>query len=204
MIIDIADMKISTHYSLAFQKELSMAFNKEIWEEALNLTKDQLRHGKIHHDELEPVAKLIYEKLLYLKTGPQSDSPQSNAPQYPLHSHEKSNAYVKCAVCGKEFKTLTSRHLATHGFASRIEYMKQYNVRLKDMSIHIKRNVTKGDNNPLMCMHRIMDEFKIKKGEVKNFVVKSGYAGLKDLIAQSIYEKTDYIELIKLRHNTPK
>lgn len=179
-----------------------MAFNKEIWEEALNLTKDQLRHGKIHHGELESVTRLIYEKLLYLNAGPQAENHPAPVSTSAPHSHEKSNAYVKCAVCGKEFKTLTSRHLATHGFRSRTEYMKKYNVRLKDMSIHIKRNVTRGENNPLMCMHRIMEEFKIKKGEVKNFVVKSGYSGLKDLIKQSIDEKTDYIELIKMRQNS--
>lgn len=197
MSIDIVHIHISTPYSLVALKELFMVFNKEIWEEALNLTKDQLRHGKIHHGELESVTKLIYEKLLYLNAGPQIESQYVTASQMPTLFHEKSNAYVKCAVCGKEFKTLTSRHLATHGFHSRTEYMKKFNVRLKDMSIHIKRNVTKGDNNPLMCMHRIMDEFKIKKGEVKSFVVKSGYTGLKELIDKAIEGNIDYIDLIK-------
>ena len=88
--------------------------DKEVWAEALNLAKDQLRHGKVHFSELEVVTKSIYEKLISLKSGPIIDIEPEPMKQIEAQQHTKTRKSVKCAICGKEGKVLTSKHLASH------------------------------------------------------------------------------------------
>lgn len=45
-------------------------FHKKLWTEAIDMAKDQLRHGKVHHSDLQKVAESIYKDLLILEEGP--------------------------------------------------------------------------------------------------------------------------------------
>jgi predicted transcriptional regulator len=171
--------------------------DKEIWAEALNLAKDQLRHGKVHFSELEVVAKSIYEKLCALKCGPDAGTPvEPQKEEEPVQKHEKSRKSVKCAICGKEVKTLTERHTRSHGLTKK-EYMDKFGVSKKDMSVKSARKTTSGEDNPLNQMYQIMKEFDIKRGEVKNFVTEKGFDGLKGLSASAKEKGVGIVELLK-------
>uniref|UniRef100_I2Q6F9 ROS/MUCR transcriptional regulator protein n=1 Tax=Desulfovibrio sp. U5L TaxID=596152 RepID=I2Q6F9_9BACT len=171
--------------------------DKEIWAEALNLAKDQLRHGKVHFSELEVVTKSIYEKLCSLRCGPVVNT-EAEGPKEPeaVQKHEKTKKYVKCAICGKEGKTLTEKHTRSHGL-TRQEYMDKFDVSKKDMSVKSTRKTATGEDNPLNQMYQIMKEFEIKRGEVKNFVTEKGFAGLKGLAAAAKEKGVGILELLK-------
>ncbi len=170
--------------------------DKEVWAEALNLAKDQLRHGKVHFSELEVVTKSIYEKLIFLKSGPIIDIEPEPMKQIEAQQHTKTRKSVKCAICGKEGKVLTSKHLASHGL-TREEYMEKFGVTKKDMSVKIARKTTTGDDNPLKQMQLIMKEFGLKRGDVKKFVSDKGFDGLKGLAATAKEKNVGILELLK-------
>jgi len=170
--------------------------DKEVWAEALNLAKDQLRHGKVHFSELEVVAKSIYEKLISLKSGPIIDIEPEPVIQIEAQRHEKTRKSVKCAICGKESKVLTKAHLESHGL-TREEYMEKFGVSKKDMSVKIARKTVTGDANPLKQMQLIMKEFGLKRGEVKKFVIDKGFDGLKGLAATAKEKNVGILELLK-------
>ena len=169
--------------------------DKEIWAEAFNLAKDQLRHGKIHFSDLEGVAKGIYDKIEILRSGPIIDITAEPLKQIEAPRHEKTRKCVKCALCGAEFKTLTKKHLATHGL-TREEYMKKFDVSKKDMSVKVARKTSTGDDNPLKQMQMIMKEFGIARGEVKKFVMDKGFDGLKGLATAAKEKGVGIIELL--------
>ena len=173
--------------------------DKEIWAEALNLAKDQLRHGKVHFSELEVVTKSIYEKLTALSAGPIIDIQPEILPRLEEAKHIKTKKGVVCALCGKEFKSLTKKHLQMHGM-TREEYMERFGVSKKDMSIASGRKTPTGDDNPLKKMHMIMKEFNVKRGDVTKFIKESGYDDLKSLME---LEKTKEIGLIDLLKQKP-
>ncbi len=171
--------------------------DKEIWAEALNLAKDQLRHGKVHFSELEVVTKSIYEKLCALRCGPiDENEPEASQQIDAARKHEKTRKAVKCAICGTEFKTLGKRHLASHGL-TREEYMKKFDVPKKDMSVKSARKTTTGEDNPLKQMQMIMKEFDIKRGEVKEFVTDKGFDGLKGLAAAAKEKNVGILDLLR-------
>jgi predicted transcriptional regulator len=169
--------------------------DKEIWAEALNLAKDQLRHGKVHFSELEVVTKSIYEKLDSLRCGPVIDITAEPMKQIEAQRHEKTRKCVKCALCGAEYKTLTKKHLASHGL-TREEYMKKFDVKKKDMSVKVARKTTSGEDNPLKQMQMVMKEFGVARGEVKKFVTDKGFDGLKGLAAAAKEKNVSIIELL--------
>jgi predicted transcriptional regulator len=170
--------------------------DKEIWAEALNLAKDQLRHGKVHFSELEVVTKSIYEKLCSLRCGPAMESEPEALKQIDAsQKHEKTRKGVKCAICGAEFKSLGKRHLASHGL-TREEYMAKFDVSKKDMSVKSARKTATGDDNPLNQMYQIMKAFDIKRGDVKNFVIEKGFDGLKGLAAAAKEKNVGIVELL--------
>lgn len=171
--------------------------DKEIWAEALNLAKDQLRHGKVHFSELEVVTKSIYEKLCSLRCGPITGI-EAEAPQEleAAPKHGKTKKYVKCAICGKEVKTLTERHTRSHGL-TRKEYMEKFDVSKKDMSVKSPRKTTTGEDNPLKQMQMVMQEFGVKRGEVKDFVTEKGFDGLKGLAAAAKEKNVGILDLLK-------
>uniref|UniRef100_I2Q001 ROS/MUCR transcriptional regulator protein n=1 Tax=Desulfovibrio sp. U5L TaxID=596152 RepID=I2Q001_9BACT len=171
--------------------------DKEIWAEALNLAKDQLRHGKVHFSELEVVTKSIYEKLCSLRCGPVIDIEAEEPKELETAlKHEKTKKYVKCAICGKEAKTLTDRHTRSHGL-TRQEYMDKFEVSKKDMSVKSTRKTTTGEDNPLKQMQMIMQGFGVKRGEVKGFVTEKGFDGLKGLAAAAKEKNVGILELLK-------
>ncbi|MFU2207737.1 MucR family transcriptional regulator [Solidesulfovibrio sp. C21] len=170
--------------------------DKEIWAEALNLAKDQLRHGKVHFSELEVVTKSIYEKLISLSCGPVIYIEPEPMNQIEAPQHVKTRKGVKCAVCGKEFKVLGTKHLESHGL-TRKEYMEKFGVSKKDMSIKIARKTLTGEDNPLKQIQMIMKEFGIKRGEVTQFVMDKGYGGLKELTAEVKEKNIGLLELLK-------
>lgn len=176
-------------------KELIM-IDKEIWAEALNLAKDQLRHGKVHFSELEVVTKSIYEKLTALSAGPIIDVQPEPMKQIEAAQHVKTKKGVKCAVCGVEFKVLGTKHLETHGL-TRKEYMDKFGVTKKDMSVKIARNTLTGENNPLKQIQMIMKEFGIKRGDVTQFVLDNGFDGMKSLAAAAKEKNVGILELLK-------
>ena len=171
--------------------------DKEIWAEALNLAKDQLRHGKVHFSELEVVTKSIYEKLTALSAGPIIDVQPEPMKQIEAAQHVKTKMVVKCAVCGEEYKTLTERHLKTHGM-TRKEYMKKFGITKKDMSVKVARKTPKGEDNPLNQMYLIMKEFEIKRGDVIQFIKDKGYDNLKGLVAAAKEKNVGILELLKV------
>ncbi len=170
--------------------------DKELWGEALNLAKDQLRHGKVHYSELEVVTGNIYEKLLALRSGPAMSVEAESVKELETPRHEKTRKGVKCAVCGAEFKTLTARHLYSHGL-TREEYMDKFGVSKKDMSVKIPRKTTTGEDNPLKQMQLIMKEFGLKRGEVKSFVTDKGFDGLKGLAAAAKEKQVGILDLLR-------
>jgi len=174
----------------------TLMVDKEIWAEALNLAKDQLRHGKVHFSELEVVTTSIYEKLISLKCGPIIDVVAEPMKQVEEQRHSKTKKAVKCAVCGVEFKVLGSKHLDSHGL-TREQYMEKFGVSKKDMSIKIARKTTTGEDNPLKQVQMIMKEFGIKRNEVKKFVVDKGFDGLKSLALTAKEKNVGILELLK-------
>uniref|UniRef100_I2PX34 ROS/MUCR transcriptional regulator protein n=1 Tax=Desulfovibrio sp. U5L TaxID=596152 RepID=I2PX34_9BACT len=171
--------------------------DKEIWAEALNLAKDQLRHGKVHFSELEVVTKSIYEKLCSLRCGPAIDIEVEGPKELEAtQKHQKTKKYVTCAICGKEVKTLTERHTRSHGL-TRKEYMDKFQVSKKDMSVKSTRKTTTGEDNPFKQMQMIMQEFGVKRGEVKSFVTDKGFDGLKGLVAAAKEKNVGILELLK-------
>ena len=171
--------------------------DKEIWAEALNLAKDQLRHGKVHFSELEVVTKSIYEKIVMLSTGTVIDieAVEQKALE-PSQKHEKTRKNVKCAICGQEFKTLTEKHTRSHGL-TRKEYMAKFGVSKQDMSVKVSRKTLTGEDNPLKQMQMIMKEFGIKRGEVLDFVKEKGFEGLKSLAATAKEKQVGILELLR-------
>jgi len=170
--------------------------DKEILAEALNLAKDQLRHGKVHFSELEVVTKSIYEKLISLRSGPIIDIAPEPMKQIEAAQHVKTKKGVKCAVCGEEFKVLGSKHLESHGL-TRKEYMDKFGVSKKDMSVKIARKTLSGDDNPLKQMQMIMKAFEVKRGDVTQFIMDKGYSGLKELAAAAKEKNVGILELLK-------
>ena len=170
--------------------------DKEIWAEALNLAKDQLRHGKVHFSELELVTKSIYEKLIALSAGPIIDVQSEPMKQIEAPQHVKTKMVVKCAICGEEYKTLTERHLKTHGM-TRKEYMDKFGVTKKEMSVKVARKTPKGEDNPLKQMYLIMTEFGVNRGDVTQFIKDKGYDSLKGLVAAAKEKNVGFIELLK-------
>jgi len=170
--------------------------DKEIWAEALNLAKDQLRHGKVHFSELEVVTKSIYDKLISLSAGPIIDIQPEPIKQIEAPQHVKTKKGVKCAICGAEFKVLGTKHLESHGL-TREQYMEKFGVSKKDMSIAIARKTAKGEANPLKQMQMIMREFGVKRGAVTQFIMDKGYDGLKQLTAAAKEKNVGILELLK-------
>jgi hypothetical protein len=175
--------------------------DKEIWAEALNLAKDQLRHGKVYFSELEVVTKSISEKLTALSAGPIIDVQPEPMKQIEAPQHVKTKKGVKCAVCGEEFKVLGTKHLESHGL-TRKEYMDKYGVAKKDMSVKIVRKTTSGEDNPLKQMQMIMKTFEVKRGGVTQFIMDKGYSGLKELAAAAKEKDVGILELLKASAET--
>jgi len=190
-----SDLKAICRKDHSAIKEFTM-IDKEIWAEALNLAKDQLRHGKVHFSELEVVTKSIYEKLTALSAGPIIDVQPEPMKQIEAAQHVKTKKGVKCAVCGKEFKVLGTKHLESHDL-TRKEYMEKYGVAKKDMSVKIARKTLTGENNPLKQMQMIMKEFKIKRGDVTQFVKDNGFDDMKSLAAAANEKNVGILELLK-------
>ena len=158
-------------------------FHKKLWSEAIDMAKDQLRHGKVHHSDLQKVAESIYKDLLILEEGPVFEAntilQTSSQPALPAVRPVKMNfSFFKC---GKTFKSLTIVHLNSHGIKSREEYMQKYGVNNKDMTGDIKRTVLKGDNNPLKISDYIKKEYNVARSEVNNFIAKQNFKDIKDL-----------------------
>ncbi|MFU2207307.1 MucR family transcriptional regulator [Solidesulfovibrio sp. C21] len=169
-------------------------FNRKLWSEAVDIAKDQARHGKVHYSDLQKVTETIYKDLLELDHGPAyeantilASSNQMALPAVPVgkFKHEYVDGKVRCAVCGKTFKSITIVHLKSHGINSREEYMQKYGVANEDMTGDIKRTVLKGDNNPLKISDYIMKEYKVARSEVSNFIAENGFKDLKDLMKQA-------------------
>jgi len=171
--------------------------DKELWQEALNLAKDQLRHGKVHFSELEVVAKSIYDKLCSLQMGHIIDIETVGMSAIEANQkHEKTKKHVKCAICGQEFKTLTEKHTKSHGL-TRKEYMEKYGISKKDMSVSVARKTRTGEDNPLKQMQMIMHEFGIKRGDVMKFIQNKGFSGLKELASQAKEKSVGVVELLQ-------
>ena len=172
-------------------------FNKKLWSEAVDIAKDQARHGKVHYSDLQKATETIYNDLLILEQGPIFDTntipepssqpalPASSAPPASIFKHERVGDLVRCAECGKLMKSITVPHLKSHGINSREEYMQKYGALKEDMTGNIKREVLKGDENPLKISNLIMKEYKVAKGEVNKFIAKHGFADLKDLMKKA-------------------
>ena len=165
-------------------------FHKKLWSEAIDMAKDQLRHGKVHHSDLQKVAESIYKDLLVLEEGPVFEantilqpSSQPALPAVPVgkFKHERVGDLVRCAECGKPMKSITIVHLKKHSINSREEYMQKHGVLNEDMTGDIKRTVLKGDNNPLKISDYIKKEYNVAKSEVNNFIAKQNFKDIKDL-----------------------
>lgn len=98
--------------------------------------------------------------------------------------HEFVVGKVRCALCGKPYKSLSSNHLNSH-IITREEYMAKFGVNDKDMHGDIKRNVLVGDDNSLKILSYIMDVYGLTRDRVKPFVIDHGFDGLKDLMKQA-------------------
>jgi hypothetical protein len=190
-------------------------YDKKAWDEATVLAKAQLRHGNIEHDELKRVTESIYSQLVEIQQGPdiidvtavqQVEEPKAlPAPTETGFKHEIIDGKVKCAVCGKLFKSITLLHLKPHGFSSREEYMQKFGVSEKDMQGTIDRsNVKRGEDNALTIMGHIMKAYDIKRGEVKPFVVEKGFEDIKDLMVKAKEKGVAALDLLKEKAPLPK
>lgn len=56
----------------------------------------------------------------------------------PTGRHEKTDKYVRCAVCGKKLVSISQKHLATHGL-TRKQYMDTYAVAKSELSVKTTR-----------------------------------------------------------------
>ena len=172
--------------------------NKKIWLEAIGLAKDQARHGKVHYSEIQQVAKDIYQDLLMLEHQDVFDVQIiKNIELEPVveSKHEKTKDAIKCAVCGKPFKVLTEKHIKTHGFADKKEYLAKFGLTKQDITIKGRKS---GAKNPtLSVMHSIIKQYGLNRNGVKEFLVDKGFSGLKDLMdkaKESGKEPLDYLE----------
>ena len=187
--------------------------DKKLWSEAIDIAKDQMRHGKIHYSDLQKAAQAIYDDLLQMEEGPfidvssiASKSSQLALPTAPesKYKHETVGGKVRCAECGKLLKSLSNNHLHTHNNMTREEYMAKHGVTDKDMQGDIERKVKTGDDNALKILGYIMKEYDITRSEVKAFVVKYGFKDLKDLMAQAKDKNISALDLLKEKAPTPK
>ena len=173
--------------------------DNEIWKESFMLAKDQLRHGKITVNDLDDTTQQIYNKLISLSKGPIIDTFAIHQNAIEQNQHLKTNKFVSCAKCGKEFKVLTTSHLQSCGFKSRNEYMSKYNVSKADLSVKVKRKTTKGDANPLSIMAMIMKSYEIKREDVMQFLNDLEFKDIKDLKLSAVDSKMSPLELLYKR-----
>lgn len=174
--------------------------DKKIWDEAFNLAKDQIRHGKVYYQDLESVTQDIYQQMILVKQGPACIDVEIVQPlsieSKSVFKHEVVEGKVKCGECGESFMSLTIKHLKKHGFATREEYMQKHGVIKKDMSGDIVRKVAKGADNPLKLMNLIMQEYNVPRGEIIKFVNKYGFKDLIDLKKQAKDRNKDPMEFL--------
>lgn len=170
--------------------------DRETWNEALSLAKDQLHHGKIHFSELESTTLKIFESLNSLMAGPVLEVEAASTEEVKIEKHEVTADGVKCAICGKVAKVLTKKHLAKHNI-SREEYLKRFNVKKKDMHIVTNRPNVSGMYNPLKVMNEIMKGHGIERNAVQNYVKQHGYDSIKALLADAKEKKVAPFSLLK-------
>lgn len=183
----------------------------KIWAEAKDIAKDQMRHGKIHYADFEKATKVIYDDLIRMENGPVIDV--NLIGQQPLQAalpasdesvfkHELVAGKIRCAICGKLFKSLSSNHLNSHKM-TRDEYMVKFGVDDKDMHGDIKRNVLMGDDNSLKILSYIMDAYGLTRNKVKPFVIENGFDGLKDLMKQAKDKNISALDMLKEKAPIP-
>ncbi|BAH73573.1 MucR family transcriptional regulator [Solidesulfovibrio magneticus] len=169
-------------------------FNKKLWSEAVDIAKDQARHGKVHYSDLQKATETIYNDLLLLEQGPVFETnpiPEPStqaalpAPSAGIFKHERVGDFVTCAECGEQMKSISIAHLKKHGINSREEYMQKHGVLKKDMIGNIKREVLKGEENPLTVLGHIMREYKVARDDVNEFIAEHGFTDLKDLMKKA-------------------
>lgn len=179
--------------------------NMKLWAEAVDIAKDQLRHGKVHYSDLQKATQVIYNDLLEMERGPVWDvkeivnqEPQTALPaaQEVKFKHEVVDGQVRCAICGKLFTSLNMKHLSSHGFSSKEEYMNRVGVSPEKM-IGTKRTMPEGEDFPVVVFANIMKKYGKKRNEVTQFIMDSGFDGLKDLTSKAREAKKKPLDLLE-------
>ena len=102
-------------------------------EEALAITKTQAGVRNMTEEEITSMVRKLTLTFRDLTTGaPMTvtvDAPEQDARQFHTDTE------ITCMVCGKKFKMLTRRHLATHGMTKE-QYMAKFGI-TKDMSFSV-------------------------------------------------------------------
>ncbi len=92
---------------------------EEYVKEALEIVKAQASVRNMTEDEIASMVKSLAESIKSLSEGSESSSGEESPQQPPIDPkkaiREKS---VVCLECGKTFKVLTKRHLATHNLTT--------------------------------------------------------------------------------------
>ena len=185
--------------------------DKKTWDDAFNLAKAQVRHGNADYSDLRSVTEEIYKQMIDIKDVPDTyDVTPTSAQNKRLASsdskfkHEVVNGKVRCAICGKLFKSISQNHLNTHENILRDDYMIKYGVNDKEMQGTIERHAKTGDDNSLTILSYVMKEYKLKRAEAKPFVIKHGFVDLVDLMAQAKEKGISALELLKEKAPVPK
>jgi hypothetical protein len=168
-------------------------FDKKTWDEAFNLAKSQVRHGNIDYSDLKNVTEELYKQIIEIKNGPEfidvtpvlQTAPQQALPvsHQVKFKHEIVGGEVKCAICGKMFKTLGILHLRMHDFKSVEEYMELVGVKKEDMvGNKVKKNK---EDYPVVLFTEISKAYGKNRKEVMPFLKSHGFNDLKDLMTKA-------------------
>ena len=89
---------------------------EEYVQQALDIVKAQASVRTMSEEEMTSMVQRVSQQLKNIIEGEQ-DSQESNQPQEPAVDPKKAirERAVVCLECGKKFKVLTKKHLATHG-----------------------------------------------------------------------------------------
>ena len=99
---------------------------RQLLEIACDIVKAQASHADMDADEMTEAIKKIYKALKWIRDEEEKAKAgvEENAPS-GLDSIQRNK--VVCLVCGKEFRQLSGKHLATHGLTPK-EYKRQFGI----------------------------------------------------------------------------
>lgn len=94
---------------------------KSLVEMAAEIVSSQASHAKMLADEMFEAIGKVFEALRRAKAAEEGGAPAAEAPAAARPGRKRSvfRNRVICLECGREFKQLTDRHLASHGLNKR-------------------------------------------------------------------------------------